>query len=234
MEFFDRQWATYRAVVDADLMEHRALSAATAEALRNHCAQRPSHQGAPHMVDLGCGDLGLLAPVLQQLPLGSYTGLDLTAAVLPLAQKALGAVPYPVEFQQGDLLHWANQAHEPSSIDILHSSFAIHHLDGLQKTTLLGLLRPTMAEGSIFLWADVFREPGESRDSYVARYAARIRSQWTLDAAANEQVISHLSSFDNPEDRFEIAAAAEAHGWSWQWLWQGQHQAEALALLRPI
>ena len=120
-----------------------------------------------------------------------------------------------------------------SSDLILHSSFAIHHLDGQQKRTLLRLLRPKMAEGSIFLWADVFREPGESRAHYVERYAARIRSSWTLDPTANEQVISHLSTFDNPEDRSEIAAAARACGWSWEWLWQGEHQAEALALLRP-
>lgn len=28
MDFFDRQWSTYRAVVDHDLMQHRALTAA--------------------------------------------------------------------------------------------------------------------------------------------------------------------------------------------------------------
>ena len=233
MDLFDRQWATYRAVVDADLMEHQALTAATAQALQSFGAQRSGNLAPPHMVDLGCGDLGLLAPVLQQLPLGSYAGLDLTAAVLPLAQRALGPVPYPARFEEGDLLAWAQATHGPNRIDILHSSFAIHHLDGQQKRSLLRLLRPKMAEGSIFLWADVFREPGESRAHYVERYAARIRSSWTLDPAANEQVISHLSTFDNPEDRSEIAAAAKACGWSWQWLWQGEHQAEALALLRP-
>jgi hypothetical protein len=33
MDFFDRQWSTYRAVVDHDLMQHRALTAALGQAL---------------------------------------------------------------------------------------------------------------------------------------------------------------------------------------------------------
>ena len=46
------------------------------------------------MVDFGCGDLALLAPILRCLQLVEYTGLDLTAVVLPLAQQVLGPVPY--------------------------------------------------------------------------------------------------------------------------------------------
>jgi hypothetical protein len=33
MDFFDRQWRSYRAIVDHDLMEHRAVAAATAAAV---------------------------------------------------------------------------------------------------------------------------------------------------------------------------------------------------------
>ena len=66
MDFFDRQWSTYRRVVDHDLMEHQALSAATTAAIEGWLAQRPPGLPQPHMVDLGCGDLALLAPLLRQ------------------------------------------------------------------------------------------------------------------------------------------------------------------------
>lgn len=233
VELFDHQWATYRAVLDADLMGHRAITTATADALTSHLAQRPAAAAAPQMVDLGCGDLALLAPVLRQLPLGSYRGLDLTAAVLPLAQEALGNVGYLCDWQQADLLSWAVESPANGAIDILHSCFAIHHLDGDQKQTFLRHTRTKMAAGSLFLWADVFREPGESRDHYVNRYAERIRRHWPLNPERQEQIISHLSQFDHPEDREAIVAAAEANGWHWHWLWQGPHQAEALAMLTP-
>jgi hypothetical protein len=41
MDFFDRQWATYRAVVDNDLMEHRALTATTSRAIDAWLVARP-------------------------------------------------------------------------------------------------------------------------------------------------------------------------------------------------
>jgi hypothetical protein len=233
LDLFEHQWATYRSVVEADLMEHRAITAAIAAALTNHLDKRPARAGAAQMVDLGCGDLGLLAPVLRTLPLGSYTGLDLTAAVLPLAQAALGPVTYRCHWLQGDLLSWALESWATSSIDILHASFAIHHLDGDQKQTFLRHTRPKMAPGSFFLWADVFREPGESRNHYVERYSERVRSLWPLAPERQEQVISHLSNFDHPADRSAIESVARACGWQWQWLWQGAHQAEAVALLTP-
>jgi hypothetical protein len=46
----------------------------------------------------------VLAPLLRRLPLGSYTGIDLTPAVLPLAEAALGPVPYATHWQPGESL----------------------------------------------------------------------------------------------------------------------------------
>ena len=242
MDFFERQWSSYRAIVEHDLMEHRAVADATAWAIETWLAARPAGAPAPSLVDLGCGDLALLGPLLQRLPLGSYTGLDLAAVVLPLAQRALGAVPYPCHWLEGDLLAWAKgelAAPEPSSApsqqtDILHSAFAIHHLDDGAKVSFLEAARRRISTGGLFLWVDVFREPGESREAYVARYARRIQTGWPqLRAEQQEHVISHLSSFDIPADRAAIEASAKAAGWHWRWAWQGAHRAEAMAVLTP-
>jgi len=237
MDFFERQWASYRAVVEHDLMEHQAVARATAAALEAWLASRPGESARPHMVDLGCGDLALLAPVLQRLPLASYTGLDLTAAVLPLAQSALGEVPYATRWIEGDLLAWATATcpgadeREP---DILHSAFAIHHLDQAQKAAFLQAARQRIAPGGLFIWVDVFREPGEERDHYIERYQQRIATGWPqLSAEQRDHVSSHLAAYDMPADRAAIAETAAACGWRWSWGWQGAHQAEALAVLTP-
>lgn len=233
MEFFDRQWSSYRAIVEQDLMEHAALAAATAAGLDAWLAARASGAAAPTLVDLGCGDLALLAPLLRRLPLAHYTGLDLAPAVLPLAERALGPVPYPTSWQQGDLLAWAEQNEGPST-DLLHSSFAVHHLDDGQKRRFLSGARRRIRPGGLFLWADGFRLPQESLATYLERYIGRIRRWTPLSLEQQEQVIQHLRGFDQPADRQEIVAVAESCGWSWRWLWQGQHGAEALALLSPV
>ena len=236
MDLFAQQWASYRAVVEHNLMEHQAVAASTAATLENWLAARSAEAQPPRMVDLGCGDLALLAPLLQRLPLGSYTGLDLAAEVLPLAQQALGTVAYPCRWLAGDLLRWASDSagdHE-ERVDILHSAFAIHHLSDPEKQTLLECLRTRIAPGGLFIWVDVFREPGEARDAYVKRYLNRIASSWPqLTAQQQEHVSSHLATYDNPADRGAIQEAASAAGWQWLWAWNGTHRAEAMAVLSP-
>ena len=244
MDFFERQWGSYRAIVEHDLMEHRAVADATALAIETWLAARPATSPAPSLVDLGCGDLALLAPLLQRLPLGRYTGLDQAAVVLPLAQRALGEVPYPSHWLEGDLLAWAQQRCNPEQAgndppspptDILHSAFAVHHLDDDAKARFLQAARQRISSDGLFIWVDVFREPGESREAYVARYITRIEAGWPqLSAEQREHVISHLSSFDIPAERSRIEAEAEAAGWHWRWAWQGEHRAEALAVLTPV
>ena len=236
MDFFAQQWASYRAVVEHDLMEHQAVAAATAAALESWLAARDAGAAAPRMVDLGCGDLALVAPLLRRLALGAYTGLDLTAQVLPLAQQALGDVPYPSQWIEGDLLRWASEAVDNGDepIDILHSAFAIHHLSDSEKQTLLESLRSRIAHGGLFIWVDVFREAGESREHYVQRYLQRVATGWDqLSAEQRAHVSQHLAAYDNPAERGAIEATAEAAGWHWRWAWSGAHRAEAMAVLTP-
>ena len=228
---FERQWTTYRTVVSHDLMEHRALAEATAACLDSWLAQLPSSAAGPAMVDLGCGDLAQLAPLLRRLPLASYTGVDLAAAVLPLAQAALGAVAYPCTWLEGDLLNWIQKPGAP--IDILHSAFAVHHLNDEAKATFLQAARRRIAADGLMLLADVFRKPGEALGPYLERYCQRMRGWEALGPEQQVQVIEHVSQFDQPADREAIAAAARDAGWHFHWAWQGNHQAEALAVLTP-
>ncbi|MCP9776153.1 trans-aconitate 2-methyltransferase [Cyanobium sp. WAJ14-Wanaka] len=238
MDFFNRQWSSYRAVVEHDLMEHQAVATATALTINDWLAARPGHAPAATMLDLGCGDLALLAPLLKKLPLGRYTGLDLAAVVLPLAAQALGTVPYPSHWREGDLLGWSTgiDGSDPAldQPDILHSAFAIHHLSDGDKERFLGGARRRIQPGGMFLWVDVFREPGETRQAYIDRYVQRITGGWqALSSEQKDHVINHLSQFDMPADREAIQASAEAAGWHWHWAWQGKHRAEAMALLTP-
>ena len=236
MEFFDRQWSSYRAIVEHDLMEHQAVADATATALEHWLAARAADAPAPTLLDLGCGDLALLAPLLRRLPLGSYTGLDLAPVVLPLARQALGPVPYSSQWVEGDLLGWAEGRLEidaASRPDILHSAFAIHHLPDEAKARFLEEARRRLAPGGLLLWADVFREPGEARESYLKRYSGRMRGWQVLTPEQRERAIDHVHQCDLPAERGRIEAVAAAAGWHWRWAWQGSHRAEALAVLTP-
>lgn len=231
-DLFNRQWSTYRTMVEHNLMEHRPVAEAVGRELAAWLAARPMAAPAPELVDLGCGDLALLAPLLRSLPLGAYTGLDLAPVVLPLAQQALGSVPYPTRWLEGDLLGWACGSEQT---DLLHSGFAIHHLCDEDKARFLQQARQRIRPGGLFLWVDVFRDAGESREVYLERYSQRIERHWqVLAPEERRRTIEHVSGFDFPADREEIRGVAEAAGWQWRWAWQGEHRAEAMAVLTPV
>lgn len=211
-------------------MEHRGLTDACAAALDAWFAEHPDRRGTARLLDLGCGDLALMAPVLRSLPLGSYLGVDLTEQVLPMARSALGEVPFTAEFRHGDIRSIPGS----DPYDLVHACFVLHHLHADDKRDFLADLLPRVRPDGAFLWADVFCEPGESRADYAARYATRIRQDWrALDAEDREAIVTHMSTYDFPADREEIVATAADCGWQWRWLWQGSHHAEAVALLTP-
>lgn len=229
-DLFERQWQTYRSVVDHDWMEHRGVTDACAAALRDWMSEHPDRRGTARLLDLGCGDLALMAPVLRGLALGAYVGVDLTEQVLPLARAALGTASFPAEFHHGDLRHIPGK--EP--FDLVHACFVLHHLPDEEKVGFLSDLRGRVRPDGAFLWADVFREPGESLAGYAQRYAARIRGGWlALDAGERESIVTHMSTFDFPADREAVVEMAGAAGWRWRWLWHGRHGAEAVAVLTP-
>jgi ubiquinone/menaquinone biosynthesis C-methylase UbiE len=231
MEFFERQWRTYREIVDHDWMEHRGITTAATEALRTWMEQHPERQGKARLLDLGCGDLALMGPVFGGLQLGSYVGVDLTEQVLPLARQALGRSSFDISFHHSDVSTFITTQHE---VDLVHAALVLHHFDDDQKAVFLADLRRAIQPQGVFVWADVFREPNESRADFVARYASRIRGEWiAIDEDSREAIVTHMSTFDYPADREAIVATAHRAGWNWQWIWQGHHQAEAVALLTP-
>jgi ubiquinone/menaquinone biosynthesis C-methylase UbiE len=233
MDLFEKQWQTYRSVVDNDWMEHEAITTACAAALEAWMTAHPGWRGKARMMDLGCGDLGPMAPVLQKLPLGEYVGVDITAQVLPLARTALGTVPYPVHFHHSDIRTFLTTISAP--FDLVHASFVLHHLLDEDKATFLDELRSHVRPDGAFLWTDVFREPDESRGGYLKRYVDRIRRSWSnIDVESREAVITHIVNYDFPADRVSIVDTAARAGWQLSWLWQGSYQAEASALLTPI
>jgi ubiquinone/menaquinone biosynthesis C-methylase UbiE len=235
MDFFENQWSTYKTIVQHDFMHHRALLGAVEQVLKHYFEGAPAGH-RPHFVDLGCGDADPLAAVLRHLPLGSLLGLDQASSVLPLAAKALGEVPYPCDWIQGELLEWATAATpQTHPVDILYSSFAIHHLDGESQEAFLAGVRKKINPKGIFLWADIFREPGESIDDFRLRYTQRMTDHWggALQPQQLAHACFHVSHYDLPADRATIGSTARNQGWNLAWIWAGPDQAEALAVLTP-
>lgn len=231
LNLFERSWQVYHRLVADDLMEHAGLQQALAARLEDFLAQQSA---APlTMADLACGDLTTLEPLLRRLPLEGFTAVDAAAATLPLARGRMQGWSVPCQWIQDDLLRWAGQSGERFSV--ITCLFGLHHLADPDKQRFLEVVADRLAEGGLLLIGDLFRVPGEDRESYLQRYVRRIRELWTgLEDHQHDHVVAHMESSDYPADRDGFVAMARQAGWQAEWLWTGSHQAEALLELRRL
>lgn len=203
--FFD-QWQIYDLILRHDYMAHRGIQTTLRQSLAT------TQLSNIDLLDLGCGDSSQIVDILAQLPMGSYTGIDLSPIALSKARQNLEAAVYPVTLIEADFTTALAQF-KPSSFDVLLLGFTLHHLQAPQKQHLLTqcceLLR---SEGSLYLY-DVFRRAGETREQYISAYCAHSDATWSgLPAAALQATQTHLATQDYPETYASLSAMAEQAG----------------------
>ncbi|MBM3550285.1 MAG: class I SAM-dependent methyltransferase [Alphaproteobacteria bacterium] len=203
-EIFDL-WDTYEKVVVKDFMFHAALGDEVERALRGQ------FQGGDFsLLDLGCGDAHVFAPILRRIPPSSYKGIDLSETALARAAENLKSLPCPVQLAHSDML---SALSDGVSYDVLHSSFVLHHLSTENKAEFFRRASRALAPGGVLLLVDTMREEDESREDYLKHYFDWIEKDWTgLSRAEKDAVYEHISSSDFPEPLSLLERQARAAG----------------------
>lgn len=198
-------WETYKKVVVNDFMFHRALSEEVERALKSRFGDRPYS-----ILDLGCGDASVFAPILRRVPPASYRGVDLSDTALALAAANLESLPCPVELSHGDML---SALGDGKTYDAIHSSFVLHHLSTEGKAEFFRRAARALAPGGVMLLVDTTREENETRDDYLRHYFDWIDSDWEgLSAVERNSIIEHIATSDWPEPVSLLDSQARAAG----------------------
>jgi len=189
-DFFDT-WAIYRKIVAGNNMFHREIYADVAEVLNGlGCGFS--------LLDLGCGDAACLAPVLADVPVTSYQGVDLSETALNLAAENLAALSCPVELQRADLLQALHQTQR--QYDVVFSSFAVHHLPLAQKAEFFQAAHSRLNENGMLLLIDTVREESEALPIYLDAYCQWIHKDWVgIEPEEKEIACRHIIDNDFPE-----------------------------------
>lgn len=186
--FFDN-WAIYRAIIDHDCMEHRAIYRQVAHVL----AERTE---PIRVLDLGCGDAAGIAAVLSGMAVARYVGIDSAAPALVFAARRLAPLGDVVDLRVGDLL--AHVEHDDETFDVVLVSFALHHLPADAKRRFLDVVRGRLRPGGELLVIDVVRRDGETREQYLSRYG-RVLAGWPLSEQQRAGTFAHVAASDFPE-----------------------------------
>jgi cyclopropane fatty-acyl-phospholipid synthase-like methyltransferase len=97
--------------------------------------------------------------------------------------------------------------------DVILAAFALHHFDSADKQDFLRIARDRLTPGGEVLLVDVVRRDGEKRPEYLARYAQMVRT-WPMDAAVQDRIVAHVTSFDFPEQVSTLEGWAPGLGYA--------------------
>lgn len=201
------EWTTYEKVVAGDYMHHRQFFAELVD-----CCKRLS--GPAHVLDLGCGDAVPVLPLLEQIPLASYTGVDPSPHALSLAADNLAHLAPPTTLIESTMEEAIDGLDGP--FDLILMSFSLHHLPSAQKCRMLSSCRSRLSTRGIVAVIDVFRDDDEPRDRWLDRWEQDARDRFlVLEAVEIEQLVGHVRDNDLPETLAGFAELASAAGYGW-------------------
>jgi SAM-dependent methyltransferase len=159
---FQRQWATYRKLVEGDCLAHRTVGNILHETLNE------VFTAAFSFLDIACGDASILPAALHATQVRHYHGIDLSEAALELAAANLAGVPFEVDLDHRDFVE--AMLRRPQHADAAWCSLSIHHLATDDKLRLMTAVRRATGPRGIFLLYEPTRRAGEDRAAYLDRF----------------------------------------------------------------
>lgn len=200
-------WSIYDRVLDHNYMFHNELYQEVQRLIMHRYTERPFS-----LVDLGCGSARHLAPVLADTSINHYVGFDISEIAITHATSNLASLNCLLELHQCDLLEGLHKLSD-KRFDVIFSSFALHHLDYMDKAAFFKLTSQMLFEEGMLILIDTFREEEEDHELYLANYCDWIESEWkAIPSEAIEAILDHIRKHDFPETTSTLYKMAEQAG----------------------
>ena len=186
------EWRVYEKLLIHDYMDHRGFFNRLQQEVQTRFSQPIS------ILDLGCGDLSPIWPLLQNVDLMRYVGIDESDGGLTLAKGRLSGLSQSSELIKGDIL--AVLAGLQEQFDLIVASFSLHHYaDTNDKLRVLQAAKQHLNTGGMFALIDVFSAEDETRDEYLERWIEHADGRYQVLLPEEKQLLfNHVRSRDYP------------------------------------
>ncbi|MFN5514278.1 MAG: class I SAM-dependent methyltransferase [Cyanobacteriota bacterium] len=224
-DFFNA-WSVYQQVFEHNYLDHRQIAQCLNQFLQENVREPLT------ALDLGCGDGVFSRRVFEGANLSAYCGVDLAEQALARAEENLQGVAPRLFFETAEITEFMAQTEQ--TFDLILASFCLHHLDAEQKQTFLSQARNRLNPRGRLIWVDIFRQEGQSRENYLARYQDIIQTHWReVDEAVKTAAFSHMAQSDYPETVSTWRTWAETLGYEiGDKLYDGAWETEQIWVLR--
>lgn len=200
------EWRVYEKLLIHDYMDHRTFFGRLQQQITSQY-QRPIR-----ILDLGCGDLTPILPLLQAVSLQRYVGIDESDGALEIAKQRMNELAIPGELIKGDLLVRLEALQE--RFDLVVASFSLHHLaDPADKLRTLKAISQHLEADGMFALVDVFCNEQEPRSDYLERWIAYADQHYaSLQPEEKQLLFDHVRARDYPVSENHWRCLAEQAG----------------------
>jgi SAM-dependent methyltransferase len=221
------EWSAYQKLLAHDYMYHLAFF----NRLKHEIQKRFS--GPIAILDLGCGDVSPIRPMLEDLDVSLYCGVDQSETALSKAETNLASLDIPSRLYPGDLMDTLRTL--TGRFDVIVASFSLHHLETAEaKEQVLEECRRVLAAAGLVAIIDVFHAEGETREEYLRRWVDFAKKSYkALDQAEMTSLVDHVQSNDFPEtlSMYQFIGRAAGYG-KFKVLMQDREKLNHLVTLR--
>ncbi len=108
------------------------------------------------VLELGIGTGFFTVKFLEKFPLAHIVAIDGAQSMINIAKNRLDSPETSVEFKVIDFRNLDQLSLKTSSLDIVFSSYALHHLTQQEKTAMMDTVYKLLKPGGWFINADLF------------------------------------------------------------------------------
>ncbi len=206
VELFSKNWSIYQKIIAHNYMFHRDLGKITTTVWEDNFKNT-----SVNVLDLGCGDAYQLSTIMDGRQISSYTGIDLSSAVLEYTKQNLANINIPFSLLAGPMEMEIDKI--TNTYNLIYSSYAFHHLQDEEKLELLKKCYAKLDAGGVLILIDHFKEDGQDRDDYIDEYVDNIKTNWLhITSEENDLIEEHMRGYDFPTTEQQIIKWGEGIG----------------------
>ncbi len=221
------EWHAYQKLLEHDYMYHVAFFS------RLKLEIQKQFHGSIALLDLGCGDVSPIRPMLEDLEVSMYCGVDQSATALSKAEANLASLDFPTRLYPGDLLETLRTL--SGRFDVIVASFSLHHLQtAAAKKQVLEECHRVLTPAGLVAIIDVFHAEDETREEYLHRWVEFAKNSYVaLDGVEIASLVDHVQNNDFPETLSVYRSIGRAAGYGqFEILMQDKEKLNHLVTLR--
>lgn len=193
--YFDKQWTEYKNIVTSNVLFHIELRFYLLKIIEEYYKNTRKNIT---LIDFGCGDSSNIIPVLKQGKIQKYIGVDNTKLSINLSTKNLQEVECETEIYLDKMDDFIFKIKD-NSIDIIFSSFALHHIKQESKEIFIKECQKKLKKEGILFIADPLLNDNTCQNDFIIEFETRM-IEHSLNTSEINEMINHCNQYDYHEN----------------------------------